>query len=432
MSSPIKIAMISAHSCPVGDLGAKDTGGMSVYIREIARELGEKGNTVHVYTRIHDPNDPIYVNLGGQAQLIHLKAGPKARLAKGEVYRSLPEFISSLENFWRDNHLHYDIVFSHYWLSGLVGQHLQKSRRIPLVMMYHTLGAAKNAIGIGEEEPQIRIISERDSIRACQRILVPTERERQNIMKYYGAFSDKIGIVPCGVNLEQFIPIERRLAREKAGVTDQKILLFVGRIDPLKGIDQLLKAMARLPTQIGLRLMIIGGDAYSRQEMERLKQLACALGIRELIDFRGMVKHDQLPYYYGAADLCLLPSYYESFGLVALEALACGTPVLATDVGDLINIIRQGETGFVVEDNSPEKLAAGISRFLAGPELTDASVLINRASVNRFNWSNIADSVIRELHHALDAPWASAIEPYSEMTTRMADNGLETNKREFI
>jgi D-inositol-3-phosphate glycosyltransferase len=398
----LKIAMLSAHSCPVGDLGAKDTGGMSVYIRELAGELGKQGNSVDVYTRIHDPKDPVLEALGDQTRLIHLRAGKEARIDKMDVYFSLPEFSSNLESYWKHNKLRYDIVFSHYWLSGLVGEHLRQKWRIPLVMMYHTLGAVKNAVGLGEKEPELRIASERESIRECQRILVPTEREKQNIIRYYGALPNKIGIAPCGVNLELFQPVERFAAREKLGISDQKILLFVGRIDPVKGIDQLLRALTYLRSFKGLRLVIIGGDQYSRTEIEKLKKLSDELEIQDAVTFIGMVRHDLLPYYYSAADVCIVPSYYESFGLVALESLACGTPIVAADVGDLKNIIRQEKAGFVVADNDPEKLAAGITRVLSRSNRDGESILINRTSVSQSSWAHIAGLVIKELQAVLD------------------------------
>ncbi len=401
-SGHLKIAMISAHSCPVGDLGAKDTGGMSVYIRELAGELGKKGSVVDIYTRIHDPRDPVLEALGEQVRLIHLRAGQEARIDKMDVYLALPEFIFNLERYWKDHQLRYDIIFCHYWLSGLVGEHLQQEWRIPLVMMYHTLGAVKNAAGIGEAEPEQRIASEEESTRKCRRILVPTEREKQNLIRYYKALPHKIGITPCGVNLEQFRPVDRPAARKKLGITAGKILLFVGRIDPLKGIDQLLRTMPHLQSFKDLRLIIIGGDESSRGEVEELKKMARELKIENSIIFQGMVKHDQLTDYYNAADLCLVPSYYESFGLVALEALACGTPVVATDVGDLRNIIGQEETGQVVADNSPEKLAEAINRFFSRPNLDEKSIQANRASVSRFGWAQVSELVCQELHKALD------------------------------
>ena len=186
------------------------------------------------------------------------------------------------KDYWKDNKLRYDILFCHYWLSGLVGEHLQQEWRIPLVMMYHTLGAVKNAVGIGETEPEQRIASEGESIRKCRRILVPTEREKQNIIRYYKALPNKIGITPCGVNLEQFRPVDRIAAREKLGISEKKILLFVGRIDPLKGIDQLLRAMTHLQSFKGLSLFIIGGDENSRTRNGKTKKIVRGIGNRGL------------------------------------------------------------------------------------------------------------------------------------------------------
>jgi D-inositol-3-phosphate glycosyltransferase len=399
----LKIAILSAHSCPVGDLGARDTGGMSVYIRELTRELGKKGHTVDVYTRVHDPADPRMEALGEKGRLIHLKAGEEAKIQKMAVYFSLPEFTFNLENFWKDNGLRYDIVFSHYWISALAGKYLRQQWQIPYITMYHTLCAVKNAIGIGEGEPELRIVSERDTVQDCQRIIVATEKEKQDLVRYYSALPEKVGVVPCGVNMELFKPVDRMTARQKLGLTDKKILLFVGRIDPLKGIDQLLKAVPLLlKNHASLRLIIVGGDENSRAEVEGLQKLSAALGIRDSVTFQGLIKQEQLPSFYSAADICVVPSYYESFGLVPLESLACGTPVVATDVGDLKNIIRQGETGYIVPDNSPDKLAASISLVLSKPQRDRESVLSIRASVSPWDWANIAERVAGEMRMVAD------------------------------
>jgi len=398
----LRIAMLAAHSCPVGDLGAKDTGGMSVYIRELARELGKKGHSIDVYTRVHDPADPRVEDLAEGVRLIHLKAGKEAKVHKMDVYFSLPEFTFNLENYWKDNGLQYDIVFSHYWLSALVGKYLQQKWQIPYLTMYHTLGAVKNAIGIGEGEPALRIVSEKDTVRDCQRIIVATEKEKQDLVRFYSALPDKVGVVPCGVNMELFKPVDKMSARHKLGLTDEIILLFVGRVDPLKGIDQLLKAMPLMKNHDGLRLIIIGGDERSEAEVEKLQKLSQELHIQGSVTFQGLIKQDRLPYFYSAADVCVVPSYYESFGLVPLESLACGTPVVATDVGDLKNIIRQGETGYVIADNAPGNIAASIASILSKPPRDTESTLAIRASVSRFNWANIAEDVVRELRMALD------------------------------
>ncbi len=403
----LRIAMLSAHSCPVGDLGAKDTGGMSVYIRELACELGKQGHIVDIFTRVHDLKDPRIEALAEGVRLIHLKAGQEARIHKMDVYFSLPEFTFNLENSWRDHRMNYDVVFSHYWLSALVGKYLREKWQIPYVTMYHTLGALKNNIGIGERESTLRIVSEKDTVQDCQRIIVATEKEKWDIIRHYDASPEKIGVVPCGVNMDLFHLVGKENARQKLGLTDGKILLFVGRIDPLKGIEQLIKTLPRLKYNDNLRLIIVGGDDNSKKELQELRKLAAALNIQKSVHFQGMVRQEKLPYYYSAADVCVVPSHYESFGLVALEALACGTPVVAPDVGDLRNIIRQGETGCITADNSPERLAAGISLLLSRSSGDVESKLAIRASVGSFDWSKIAEKVVAEMQTVTHARLAA-------------------------
>ena len=267
--------------------------------------------------------------------------------------------------------------------------------------MYHTLGAVKNALGIGEGEPELRIVSERETIQDCRRIIVATEQEKDDLVRYYNANPGKVGVVPCGVNMELFKPVNKTEAKQKLGLTEEKIILFVGRIDPLKGIDKLIKTLPLLKNQTSLKLVVVGGDENSRTELEELKKLADELNINDLIDFRGLVKQEHLPYYYSAADVCVVPSYYESFGLVPLEALACGTPVVATDVGDLKHIVKPDETGFIVMDNSPEKLADGITSVLSNSKSDTESRLAIRASVSRWAWANIAEKVAVEMQTAL-------------------------------
>jgi D-inositol-3-phosphate glycosyltransferase len=392
----LRIAMVSAHSCPIGNLGAKDTGGMSVYIRELAHELGKQGHLVDVYTRAHDPKDRQTYELGQNARLIHLEAGEVEDIQKLIVYSYLPDFAYNLENFRKHNDLQYDLIFSHYWLSGLVGEYLQQRWNVPHITMFHTLGAVKNTIGIGENEPELRIETERGLAQNCHHIIAPTEKEKEELIRHYSALPERIGVVPCGVNLEQFKPVSKESAREYLGFGNDKIILFVGRIDPLKGIDKLIRAIPYLQNIQGLRLVVIGGGEQNQREIEQLQKLACNLNIQDSVTFLGLIKHDQLPYFYSAADVCVVPSYYESFGLVALESLACGTPVVATDVGNLKSVIRQGETGYVITDNAPHRLADKIALLLSRPSTDIESTLSIRASVGRFSWSNIAEAIIRE------------------------------------
>jgi len=397
----LRIAMLSVHSCPVGTLGTRDTGGMSVYIRELARELGKQGHSIDIYTRVHDPDDSQIIDLGHNARLIHLPVGGGDELNKLALYPFLPEFTANLEDFRRSHDRHYDLVFSHYWLSGVVGQHLQRWWGVPHLTMFHTLGAVKNAIGIGEAESELRIDIERQLVRSCQRIIAPTEKEKENLIGYYGAVPETIGVVPCGIDIKQFQPVDKKLARQRLGFPDDTILLYVGRIEPLKGIDQLIRAVTCLPRNRRLRLVIIGGDGSDQPEIQTLRKLSAELGVADAVTFLGLVKHEQLPGYYSLADICVVPSYYESFGLVALESLACGTPVVATDVGDLRNIIIAGETGYVVDSNTPRQLAEKMALLLAGTGADTRSAASIQQSVRQFGWDQIGEAIITECQRVL-------------------------------
>jgi D-inositol-3-phosphate glycosyltransferase len=398
----LKIAMISAHSCPVGTLGTKDTGGMSVYIVELARELGKLGHVVDAYTRVHDPADPIIVELGHNARLIHIEAGEMEEIHKLAVYSHLPDFACGLEAYRKQNDLEYDIVFSHYWLSAWIGEYLQQWWGVPHVTMFHTLGVVKNSIGIGKTEPELRIATEGELARSVHHIIAPTEREKEELVNQYGVLPDRIGVVPCGVNPELFKPVDRNEASIETGLDNGKIILYVGRIDPLKGIANLIKAFSYLEDNQNIKLAVIGGGESSREETAHLKELAQELGVEDRILFTGTVKQDIMPFYYSAADVCVIPSFYESFGLVALESLSCGTPIVASNVGDLRNIVRQGETGYVIDGNDPEQLAEKITLILNKPADERESISSIRDSVKEFAWANIAEDLADEFIRVMD------------------------------
>ncbi len=400
----MRIAMLSAHSCPVGHLGTKDTGGMSVYIREIAKELGKRGHTVDVFTRVHDPRDRLTESLGKNARLVHLRAGGDEEIHKLVLYSYLPDFACSLEEFRKSNKVNYDLVFSHYWLSGQVGREVRLWWGVPHIIMFHTLGTIKNSLNIGEEEPELRVHTEGDLAHECHRIIAATEKEKTTLAEAYGISPNRIGVVPCGVNLRMFRPLDRKLAFEQAGLdinTGDKTILFVGRIDSLKGIDLLIQAVALVKSGRGVKLLIVGGDKQSQTDIADLQALCRQLDIESNVSFLGTIKHEKMPYFYNAADVCVVPSHYESFGLVALESLACGTPVVATDVGILRNIIRSGETGFIVEDRTPESLSDRIATVLAWPERTERKTKSIRSSIIDYSWMNIARQIDTELQGVL-------------------------------
>ena len=391
----LKIAMLSVHSSPVGELGAKDTGGMSVYVREVARELGNRGHLVDIYTRLNRSGQKQIAQLYDNVRLIHLKAGDNGHKNKLALYAHLDEFFKELEAFRNRKSLNYDLIHSHYWLSGRVGRWAQERWEVPHVFMFHTVGAVKNSTAGSEKEPELRTAIEKHLARKCDRILVATDRERDNLVQHYGASPETIGVVPCGVNLDLFRPLDKAAARQQLGFAkDESVVLFVGRFAPLKGIDRLLEAMAHLKHRQRLRLVIVGGDGNSTPESQRLQELARELSIQDFVTFAGRIEQYRLPSYYSAADVLAVPSHYESFGLVALESLASGTPVVATRVGAMESILKRGETGHVVSNGSSRSLADGIETFISRPHAPSADEV--RASVFRFSWANVASAMIDE------------------------------------
>jgi len=392
LETKLKIAILSVHSSPLGQPGEGDTGGMSIYIREATKELVKLGHTVDIYTRVQSPTTPEVIEIAPGLRQIHILAGEPADIDKLLVYDTAPDFACQTEGFRKQHNLKYDIIFSHYWISGIAGQYLQIWWQVPQMVMFHTLGAIKNAIGIGEDEPDLRIEEERQVAQTSHRVIASTENEKIALYRFYGVPPEKVSVIPCGVNFNLFKPLDKAAARLELGLGEGKIILFVGRIEKLKGIDRIIQSLPFL-NDIKPHLMIVGEDGNRPGEVQKLKALAENLGVAESITFRGLVDYDKLPVYYNAADVCAFPSFYESFGLVPLESLACGTPVVATEVGDLKNIILDGQTGYVIPNGCPPLLAEKLGLILRrnSPNLRDASGI--RESIARYNWSNIALSI---------------------------------------
>jgi len=392
---PLRIAMLSIHSSPLGELGTSDTGGMSVYVRELCWELGRAGHTVDIYTCADSrvPGSEMY--LSDRVRLIHLRIGHGGHIAKGALFRHLPDVFRSIEAHMTDRQACYDLIHSHYWLSGWVGRYAQDSWFVPHVVMFHTTGMAKRIACGREREPYLRMIAEKRLASASDRVLATTEKERDLLMKYYGVPGEKIGVAPCGVNLERFMPIARGMARKELGLQNSRsVILYVGRFAPVKGLERLIAAAAHLRHCRGLSLVIVGGD--NRHAPAELIRLVKRSGVGDMIRFEGRVEHEVLPLYYNAADVLVVPSYYESFGLAALESLACGTPVVATSVGAMETLIRDGESGLLVESPDPRSLAIAIERCLVTSSRGGMSRDEIRASVLRYGWSGIASAVVRE------------------------------------
>ncbi len=377
MTKQMRVAMLSYHTCPLAILGGKDTGGMNVYVRELTRHLGRLGVHVDVYTRSQDEHVPhIIHDLGYGNRVVHVPSGPELPLPREELADHLPGFVKWVINFAKEKNLNYDLIHSHYWMSGLAARDLKKTWDIPIVHMFHTLGLMKNKIaGEGEYEGNYRIHGELEVMKIVDKVIASTLDELSQIQWLYKVKTENITVVPPGVDLNHFYPIPKDEAREyiEAEIND-RLLLFVGRIEPLKGIDTLLQALARMK-QTGVLdrheicLPVIGGDASVSDEqmtveMSRLQSMREELGLDDFVKFLGKKSQASLPYYYSAADILVMPSHYESFGLVALEAMACGTPVVASQVGGLNHLIEDGETGFLVPNQDSEALAEKLTILL--------------------------------------------------------------------
>ena len=388
----MRIALVSVHGCPLARLGEKDTGGMNVYLLQLAKELGSLGITADVFTRFHDPNDPEIVDLGPGSRVIHIKAGPWYESKEG-IYSLLPEFVENMISFQRERGLAYDLYHSHYWLSGEVVSRLNQHVRLPHVASFHTLGEAKIRARSEENESIVRIRSERDTLHRADRIVAVSEHERGNMIDFYEAPGDRIQVIPCGVDMDVFKPMPKDEARRELGLGDENVLLYVGRVQPLKGPELLLESVARMDLNERLKVLIVGGDVTGDEEVTKVRRLAGELGIDHLVSFEGTVPHKRLVHYYNAADLCVVPSFYESFGLVAAEAIACGTPVVATAVGGLPETVKDGLNGSLIRDRNPEALAEKISLLLNDVWLRGLLASQARESVAALDWPTVAGRV---------------------------------------
>ncbi|MCK4692864.1 MAG: glycosyltransferase [Anaerolineales bacterium] len=404
----MRIAMLSYHTCPLATLGGKDTGGMNVYVRDLTCELGRHGVCVDVFTRSQDEHVPhILHHLGYGNRVVHVPAGPEIAMSKPHLAEYIDSFTEGVLNFAETKGFEYDLIHSHYWLSGLVGLALRQAWNIPLIQMFHTLAVMKNRVArsVEEESSNLRLDTERRLLREADRVVAATPAEVAQIQWLYHENIDRVVVVPPGVDTSRFYPIPKDEAKDYIGVPcHDRMLLYVGRIEPLKGIDTLIEAVGILHGEGVLDehpfcLAVIGGDPQvSREqmttEMERLQSLRKSLGILDLITFLGKRDQDTLQYYYSAAEVVVVPSHYESFGLVALEAMACGTPVVASETGGLAFLVRDGETGFHVPTADPEALAERL-RVIIQDDVLRAK-LGNQAAkyAKAYAWSEIVEQIL--------------------------------------
>ena len=410
----MRIAVLSVHTSPLARPGGAKAGGLNVYVLQLARQLVARGCSVDIFSRASQPELPETVQIEPGLRAIHIPAGPVAPLAPEDIYAHLDAFeagvlayteveaASGYELATRSGRgeAPYDVVHSHYWLSGLVGERLKKTWDVPHVAMFHTLGEIKNRSSLQEHETDLRIASERAVLLGAERIICATEQERSAIRALYGADLDKVTVIPLGVDMDRFRPAVKADARRRLGLGDERIILFVGRLEPLKGVDILIGAASMLDSDVDCSVLIVGGDETSSAQVEQLQGLARALGVGERVAFAGAVDHDMLPLYYNAADVCVVPSHYESFGLVAIEAMASGVPVVASRVGGLTGTVKDGETGYLIPWLCPEPFAERIELLLDNEPLRVSLGEAAREAVSRYRWENVAGSVL-EVYEAL-------------------------------
>lgn len=386
------LAMLSVHTSPLALPGsAKDAGGMNVYIREMARELSRSHCIVDIFTRRTHPEQPEIVALTPHARVIHIEAGPPTPLEKDQLPRYLPAFACQVEAFARRESRGYALVHSHYWLSGVVALRLAEHWRVPHLTMFHTLAYLKHLANPQQNEPEPRLSMERSLIQRADRIIATTQEERTQMIRHCGALPPRVEVVPCGVDLQRFVTQNPRQARARLGLqADQPVMLFVGRLDPFKGPDMFLQAAAMMRKKA--QLVVVGGKTSGDPELEKLRQLARQLGLSGRVHFLGARPQQELPLLYSAADVTVMPSYHESFGMVAVESLACGTPVVATRAGGLITIVRSEQTGYLVL-RCPGFFAERLDSLLSSPDTLRQMQAAARPSVVHYGWPSVAGSL---------------------------------------
>ena len=398
------------HTSPTASLGQNANGGLNVYVREVANAFSDRGIATDIFTRRQSPDDPAIESLAPLSRVIYLPAGRS--LDKYSLYSEVPGFAAGVRSFAEREHLSYDMLYSHYWLSGEVACLLRPQMGVAWAHTAHTLGLVKNrTLASGARpEPALRIRVEGEIAQQADLLIGSTSDEADDITRLYGADPEHVHVVAPGIDLATFQPLDRADARRKIGYGPGRVLLFVGRLERLKGVDVAIRALALLRDRANddVRLIVLGEDVRDgdESEKERLKLVASASGVRDRVDFLGSVAHHELPYFYAAADVCVMPSYSESFGLVALEAQACGRPVVASGVSGLRSVVRDEVSGYLIDDHDPAIYAERIGRLLADPELAQQMGRRGRLLAQRFSWTRTADRLGNLFEGAIESSHA--------------------------
>jgi D-inositol-3-phosphate glycosyltransferase len=399
----MNICSVSFHCCPFSFLGGDGTGGMNVYLRELCSVTGNFPDPrIDVFTRIQNPKIRRIKNFSSQARVIHLRGGPERPVDRTKLYDFLPEFTKNLESFIVQNKQKYDLIYSHYWLSGLVGERLKDTLNLPLVHIYHTLAFMKKRVleSTNREHP-FRLESEQHLAQVSDAIISSSQHEMQCLLDEYSLQRSKIKVIYPGVSKSLFFPVDgARVPQDLKRRKGERVLLYVGRIDPVKGLMSGVDALNLLKRKNAslydrLKFFIIGGgrkdkDLPKNKEYIRLKEAIRKHALTGKIFFLGSKKQNQLRRYYSTSDAVVIPSLYESFGLVAVEALACGTPVIASGVGELGSLVQEGKNGFTFHPNDPASLASCLEKFFSLQKSTWDKQRIRREVLENFSWDKTA------------------------------------------
>jgi D-inositol-3-phosphate glycosyltransferase len=390
--SSLNLLVISFHTCPLSPLGTESAGGMNVYISKLSIALEKLGFSIDIITKKHRECTEDVVYLSKQTKVIHLSSIP-LNIKKNKLYHYLDQFEKSIMDFIATTNNDYDLIHSHYWLSGMIGVNLSKNLNINNITTFHTLAEIKNKTAGQEKESLIRSNYEDTIIKNADKIVVSTKHEMNVLQNSYDVNSTKVEIIEPGVDLDLFKPQNKNDSKKLLGLINEPVLLYVGRIDPIKGLSVLIEAMNLLNYKDRPKLLVIGDNNQSNPTMLNVLEIIERYELQEDVVFIGATEQSNLPLYYNAADICVIPSHYESFGLVALEAMACNTPVIGTKVPGLESIITDQINGLLIIPNSPQILAEKIKLLISDKDLAK---LISQNGLKKsmeMTWDSTAEKI---------------------------------------
>ncbi|MBK4732032.1 glycosyltransferase [Oxynema sp. CENA135] len=402
-----RIALVSVHGDPAVEIGKEEAGGQNVYVRQVGEALGQQGWQVDMFTRKASASDAEIVEHSPNCRTIRLVAGPEEFVPRQEIYGYLPEFVEQLQKFQQQQQYYYPLVHTNYWLSAKVGMELKKHQSIQQIHTYHSLGAVKyNSVKVVPTIATTRLNVEKTCLETAERIVATSPQEREH-MRSLVSSKGNIDVIPCGTDIDRFGHVSRRDARRQLDIDPAAlVVLYVGRFDERKGIETLVRAVGQsmLRGLANIQLAIAGGSRPGQSdgiERDRIEGIVDELGMRDFTSFPGRLGDDDLHLYYAAANVCVVPSHYEPFGLVAIEAMASGTPVVASDVGGLQYTVVSEKTGLLCPPQDDEAFAKAIDRILSQPHW---QLQLGKAARKRveqkFSWQGVA-AQLSELYEEL-------------------------------